>query len=73
MQRYIGSDGSDIAWDLIRLALASVADIAIISLQDVMRLGDEARMNTPGRPWGNWTWRYLPHQLHDGWRPDWAS
>ena len=66
VQRYIGSDGSDIAWDLIRLALASVADIAIISLQDIMRLGDEARMNTPGRPWGNWTWRYLPHQLHDG-------
>jgi 4-alpha-glucanotransferase len=31
-----------------------------------MRLGDEARMNTPGRPFGNWTWRYLPHQLHDG-------
>jgi 4-alpha-glucanotransferase len=66
VQRYIGSDGSDIAWDLIRLALASVADTAIISLQDIMRLGDEARMNIPGRPGGNWTWRYLPHQLHDG-------
>ncbi len=66
VQRYIGTDGSDIAWDLIRLALSSVADIAIISLQDIMRLGDEARMNTPGRPGGNWTWRYLPHQLHDG-------
>jgi 4-alpha-glucanotransferase len=66
VQRYIGEDGSDIAWDMIRLALASVADTAILALQDVMRLGDEARMNTPGRPSGNWGWRYLPHQLHDG-------
>ena len=66
VQRYVGEDGSDIAWDLIRLALASVADTAILALQDVMRLGDEARMNTPGRPSGNWSWRYLPHQLHDG-------
>ena len=66
VQRYLGRDGSDIAWDMIRLALASVADTAIVALQDVMRLGDEARMNTPGRPAGNWAWRYLPHQLHDG-------
>ncbi len=66
VQRYIGNDGSDIAWDMIRLAESSVADLAIVSLQDIMRLGDEARMNTPGRPGGNWTWRYLPHQLHDG-------
>lgn len=66
VQRYLGRDGSDIAWDLIRIALASVADTAILALQDVMRLGDEARMNTPGRPLGNWSWRFLPHQLHDG-------
>ena len=66
IQRYLGRDGSDIAWDLIRLALASVADTAILPLQDVMRLGDEARMNTPGRAAGNWGWRYSPHQLHDG-------
>ena len=66
IQRYLGHDGSDIAWDLIRLALASVADTAILPLQDVMRLGDEARMNTPGRAMGNWGWRYLSHQLHPG-------
>ena len=66
IQRYLGRDGSDIAWDLIRLALASVADTAILPLQDVMRLGDEARMNTPGHAEGNWSWRYLPHQLHPG-------
>lgn len=66
VQRYLGRDGSDIAWDLIRAAVASVAETAIFPLQDVMRLGDEARMNTPGRLGGNWGWRYQPHQLHDG-------
>jgi len=66
VQRYIGRDGSDIAWDLIRVALCSVASSAVAPLQDVMRLGDEARMNTPGRATGNWGWRYLPHQLHAG-------
>ncbi len=66
VQRYLGRDGSDIAWDLIRLALSSVAHTSIVPLQDVLRLGDEARMNTPGRPEGNWGWRYLPHQLHPG-------
>jgi 4-alpha-glucanotransferase len=66
VQTYIGADGSDIAWDFIRLAFESVADLAIIPLQDVMRLGDEARMNRPGVAFGNWKWRYLSHQLHDG-------
>jgi 4-alpha-glucanotransferase len=65
-QRYLGRDGSDIAWDLIRTALASIADRAIAPLQDVMRLDDDARMNTPGSPSGNWAWRYAPHQLHEG-------
>jgi 4-alpha-glucanotransferase len=66
VQRYLGSEGSDIAWELMRLALASTAELAVVPLQDVMRLGDEARMNTPGKPYGNWTWRYLPHMLHQG-------
>ena len=51
------------AWDLIRLALASVADTAIVPLQDVLGLGSEARMNTPGRAGGNWSWRYTPAML----------
>jgi 4-alpha-glucanotransferase len=66
VQRYLGHDGSDIAWDMLRLALQSVAQTSVIPLQDVMRLGDEARMNAPGRATGNWTWRFLPHQLHHG-------
>ncbi len=66
VQRYLGRDGSDIAWDLIRLAWSSVANRAITPLQDVMRLDDDARMNVPGVPTGNWEWRYAPHQLHEG-------
>ncbi|HZO24872.1 MAG TPA: 4-alpha-glucanotransferase [Chloroflexota bacterium] len=56
--RYVGTDGSRIARDLTRLAYQSVAAVAVIPLQDVLELGPEARMNVPGRPEHNWTWRY---------------
>ena len=48
------ADGPSIAQDLIRLALSSTANTAIVPLQDVLDLGSEARMNTPGAPEGNW-------------------
>jgi len=63
LARYLGHESQEIHWDFIRLALASVADTAIIPLQDVLGLGSAARMNFPGRPSGNWTWRYTPGQL----------
>ncbi|HWV36296.1 MAG TPA: 4-alpha-glucanotransferase [Thermomicrobiales bacterium] len=66
VQGYLGVSGDDIAWDLIRSALSSVANTAILSLQDVMRLDDSARMNVPGQPIGNWSWRYQAHQLEPG-------
>jgi 4-alpha-glucanotransferase len=56
--RYLGTDGREIHWDFIRLALASVADTAIFPLQDVLGLGSEARMNRPGVGAGNWEWRF---------------
>lgn len=61
--RYLGRDGQDIVWDMIRLALASVAEMAIIPLQDVLNLGSEARLNFPGQPQHNWRWRYREEQL----------
>lgn len=61
--RYVDSDGQEIHWDLIRLALASVADAAIVPLQDVLGLGSEARMNTPGVIGGNWRWRFRLEEL----------
>ena len=53
-RRYLNVDGSNVAWDFIRLALSSSADLAIIPLQDVMALGAEHRMNIPGTSEGNW-------------------
>jgi 4-alpha-glucanotransferase len=54
---YLKSDGAEINWDLMRAALSSVADIAIIPMQDLLGLGSEARMNTPASESGNWSWR----------------
>jgi 4-alpha-glucanotransferase len=56
--KYLGSDGSEIHWDLIRLALSSVARTAIIPVPDLLGLGSEARMNVPARESGNWSWRF---------------
>jgi len=50
-------------WTLIRAALASVADTALIPMQDVLGLGSEARMNLPGRQSGNWEFRFTWEQL----------
>jgi 4-alpha-glucanotransferase len=49
---------SEINWVLIRGVLASVADVAMVPLQDVLGLGNSARMNLPGTVSGNWRWRY---------------
>jgi 4-alpha-glucanotransferase len=54
---YLGSEGAEIEWDLIRAAYTSVADRAIVPVQDVFGLGGEARMNTPGEGAGSWSWR----------------
>ncbi|MBA4186514.1 MAG: 4-alpha-glucanotransferase [Planctomycetaceae bacterium] len=56
---YIG----DPAWELIRLAWSSVASVAIAPLQDVLSLGNEARMNKPGIAEGNWRWRFRLDQF----------
>ncbi len=64
--RYLGTDGREIHWVMMRAVLASVANTALIPLQDVLGLGSEARMNLPGRQAGNWgfrfTWDQLPHE-----------
>ncbi len=64
-RRYLASDGSDIAWDLIRTAWASVAVFALAPMQDVLGLGNEARMNYPSRLGGNWSWRMPQYALSD--------
>jgi len=58
LNRYLGPIAEPLHWALIRMAYRSVSDMAIIPLQDVFGLGAEARMNTPGKFGGNWTWRF---------------
>lgn len=55
--RYLNSDGTDFAWDLIRGVWSSVAVYALAPMQDLLGLGTEARMNFPSRLGGNWEWR----------------
>jgi len=62
---YLNTDGEEIQWDFIRSVLASVANTAIIPLQDLLGLGTEARMNLPNSTEGNWAWRYKPGALTD--------
>jgi len=61
--RYLGTTGEQFHWDLIRLAFGSVADIAIIPMQDILGLDSSARMNVPGKAEGNWGWRFRSVQL----------
>jgi 4-alpha-glucanotransferase len=70
--RYLNTDGSRIAMDLIRLAHQSVAAVAVAPLQDLLELGEEGRMNLPGRPDHNWTWRFSEGMI-DPWRVDWLA
>ncbi|HET8781490.1 MAG TPA: 4-alpha-glucanotransferase, partial [Pyrinomonadaceae bacterium] len=56
--QYLNASGEAIHWDFIRAVWASVADRAIAPLQDVLGLGNEARMNLPNSNEGNWVWRY---------------
>ncbi|HEY3581340.1 MAG TPA: 4-alpha-glucanotransferase, partial [Pyrinomonadaceae bacterium] len=62
---YLNSDGKEIHWDFIRAVLASVANTAIVPLQDLLGLGTEARMNLPNSTEGNWSWRYRAGALTD--------
>ena len=63
IRRYLGISGDTIWWDLIRAAIESSALLAVFPLQDLMSLGTEARLNTPGASVGNWQWRYQAQQL----------
>ena len=63
IQAYVGPCKDGIHWALIRLAQESVANLAVVPLQDVLGLGSEARLNTPSVSEGNFRWRYQPGSL----------
>jgi len=56
-RRYLDRDGSIVSWDMIRGVWSSVAVFGLAPMQDFLNLGNEARMNYPGNPSGNWMWR----------------
>lgn len=63
---YFRLDGTeDPVWRMIRRAMASVADLCIVPMQDFLGLPADARMNTPSTLGGNWRWRLLPGQWTD--------
>ncbi|MEA3546573.1 MAG: 4-alpha-glucanotransferase [Thermodesulfobacteriota bacterium] len=55
--RYANSEGDRIHWDFLRLAYGSVADLAVIPMQDVLGFGNDCRMNLPSSKNENWRWR----------------
>lgn len=57
LERLLGAPVTAPAWQLLEMALASSAELAVVPLQDLLELGDEARFNTPGTVGGNWSWR----------------
>ncbi len=64
-RRYLNVSGDNAAWDMVRLAFVSSARYAIVPIQDVLGLGSEARMNTPGVASGNWQFRYKQGDLSE--------
>ena len=64
-KKYLHTLGEEIHWDFIRAVLASVANKAIIPMQDVLGLGSEGRMNLPNSTAGNWSWRLAAGDLSD--------
>lgn len=66
VKQYLKTDGSDIAWDFIRMAYSSVADTAVIPIQDILCLDQNSRMNVPGVAGGNWEFRLAENALNDG-------
>lgn len=66
MRRYMNTDASSVSWDFIRTCLGTIAKYAIFPVQDLLKLGSEHRMNTPGTATGNWEFRYRSGLLDEG-------
>ncbi|GAB6281974.1 MAG: 4-alpha-glucanotransferase [Ignavibacterium sp.] len=62
-QKYLNYYDDNIVFELIRTAYASVAKIVVITMQDILNLGSEARMNFPSKLGGNWSWRFSWDQI----------
>ncbi|MDG1701969.1 MAG: 4-alpha-glucanotransferase [Opitutae bacterium] len=65
LKKYLGISGENIGWDLFRASVESVANYAIVPMQDLFSLESEARFNNPGTQSGNWDWRYCSENLEE--------
>ena len=65
VRRYMNTDANSIHWDFLRTCLGTIADYAIIPMQDILGLGEEGRMNVPGVAENNWGWRYKAEDISD--------
>lgn len=63
LRRYFNTDGGDVCWTLIRACFSSVANMAVVPMQDILYKDSSARMNTPGVKDGNWGWRFKQEEL----------
>lgn len=65
VEQYLGHEVHEIVWTLARVGMTSPARACILPMQDVLGLGESARMNRPGLPAGNWSWRIVEADLDD--------
>jgi 4-alpha-glucanotransferase len=63
--KYLGGGDEPIEWKMMRALFSSVAQVAIVPMQDVLGLGSDSRMNRPGVGAGNWAWRMLPEAFSE--------
>ncbi len=63
IRNYLMRPCHDMPWPFVETAFASVCKMAVIPLQDILSLGEESRMNTPGTAFNNWRWRALPKTM----------
>jgi 4-alpha-glucanotransferase len=66
--QYLRSKPTKVVWEIVRAGYASASRLFVVPMQDLMNLGSEARMNTPGTPSGNWRWRFTSDQLDSLWQ-----
>ena len=66
VRRYMNTDASSVSWDFIRICLGTIARYAIFPVQDLLKVGSDCRMNTPGTAEHNWEWRFREGSLNSG-------
>lgn len=66
VRRYMNTDGNSVHWDFLRTCFGTIATYAVVPMQDILGIGKDGRMNTPGEAMDNWSWRYRKEVLAEG-------